>query len=254
MGPKAGDYVEYEGVVRRVMCGCSDPGADHFREASNRGTLEFFDQGEYADTCPECKDYFWFDKRIQHLVYTLKPRYTNYEGVGRKVMCGCNDPDGSLRDCVLVRGPGTFFSKGDYARECPECGEYFWFDRSKQYAGLSEDDNVTAPCPEHATDDNPLASLRDVLPDVYGRREHAAYMARQAEMQQRQAHESKYAALELLGDIMDKVCGPARVDEPEEEPGPGRFTNESPYPTLIQSPCMATLDQNKRSFWGCVAS
>jgi len=244
MGPKAGDYVEYEGVVRRVMCACDDPGADHFRAANNQDTLVFFNHGEYADTCPECKDYFWFDSRAQ---YASLPEGDNVVVLPVPEHAADDNP---LRIVSVQEEITVIVGDNDVKREMYLYGK----------------EPTVSPV---EANDNPLAALRDVLPDVYGRREHAAYMARQAEMQQRQTHESKYAALELLGDIMDKACGPARVDEPEEEPAQDttavpvdwignvwlRDKEACDYSRkLYHYALTAILNQNKRSFWGRVAS
>lgn len=67
---------------------------------------------------------------------------------------------------------------------------------------------------------NPLATLRDVLPDVYGRKEHEDYMARM----EAAASDSKIAAeldmADKLAEVMDTACGPTQDWDAVEERKP----------------------------------
>lgn len=60
---------------------------------------------------------------------------------------------------------------------------------------------------------NPLAALRDVLPDVYGRKEHLIFLEKQKADKIIEEESSFWKTLEAFDKLMDNLCGPSITDE-----------------------------------------
>ncbi|HLA03168.1 MAG TPA: hypothetical protein VJ019_10450 [Aestuariivirga sp.] len=67
--------------------------------------------------------------------------------------------------------------------------------------------------PQRADDfDNPLASLRGILPDVYGKQDHAAALKRLAYEKAKRDRIQFRQMSSALDDLMSGMCGPSRTD------------------------------------------
>lgn len=143
-----------------------------------------------------------------------------YLGKYRMAMCECNDPGRKL----WYETDDDTFDEGPYDSRCPQCHKWFWFDPEKEYPPSTGFQYVQVANRRKAhgmmAADEPstLSSIAHLLPDVYGRKAHAQRLKREAEEARLRQYHKQMALGEKLGAIMDRHCGEARIDEPDEEP------------------------------------